>query len=517
MTALTQVRTRIDQLTTRVAEVVDGFTDRVAEQWSSELEAIRRRPLIHQWLPRALFVAMVVWYFVQFSVLVWKRHEYFGTFDYDLGMYDQGIWLLSQGRGFMTVRGMHVFGHHANLGYLFFVPAYWLGAGPHFLNLMNTLAVTAGAVPLYFLGRRGLRSDWAGLILAGTYLFHFIPQWMIQETFHPENFAAAFLLGAFYFATTGAWRWYWVCTVLALIWKEDVGLYVVMMGVVVYFVFGARRVGVWTTLAGAAWFLFATRAIIPFFSPEGAVFDNLFGALGSTATEVVRNSIAHPTMVGRILGDHGAEQGAIRIIRPYGYVPLGAPHIMLMGLPQHIINFLSAQNFTWNPEAHYVMLPFTSATLAAARTVMTRSRVWLGWVLLGVMVIGVASTQEQGTGPWTDRSRTGIWPTVDTPANADLRRVMKLIPDDAVVSTSYYVVPHLAHRPEIYTFPNPWRSQNFGTKGETRDPGRVDYVLLHRDRLQGPDAVLFDQILNSGDFAVREQVGDLYLLERRRS
>jgi len=83
------------------------------------------------------------------------------------------------------------------------------------------------------------------------------------------------------------------------------------------------------------------------------------------------------------------------------------------------------------------------------------------------------------------------------------------------VSTAYYIVPHLSHRPEVYTFPNPWRSQNFGVHGETRNPSRVQYLLLNRDPLQGEDKTLFEQILASGEFEVLEQIGDLYLLKRR--
>src|SRR5262249_40167475 len=154
-----------------------------------------------------------------------------------------------------------------------------------------------------------LRSDWAGLILAAVFLFHFIPQWMIQETFHPENIAAPALLGAFYFASVQQWKWYWWCVAFALIWQEDVAVYVLMMGLVVVILYRARRVGFGTMLLGAAWFLFTTRLVIPAFSPSGAVYDSLFGALGPTATDVVLNSIKHPTLFGRTLAEHKAEDG----------------------------------------------------------------------------------------------------------------------------------------------------------------------------------------------------------------
>jgi uncharacterized membrane protein len=225
-------------------------------------------------LPQALLIALMVLYYYTFERLVWARHVHFNTYDYDLGLNSQASWLLANGRGFMTTRGMQVFGHHFSPGYLLFAPAYWLGAGAQFLGVVNTAAITLGAVPLYALGRHHLKSDWFGLGIATAYLFHFLPQWLIWESFHPENIAMPALFAAFYFATTRRWRWYWVAVVFALLWKEDVALVVVMLGIFVFFFFKNRRVGALTFAAGATWFLIATKLIQPYFSPAGAVYDS---------------------------------------------------------------------------------------------------------------------------------------------------------------------------------------------------------------------------------------------------
>ena len=42
---------------------------------------------------------------IVFGRLIWLRHARYGTFDFDLGHHDQAIWLLSQGKGFITVSG----------------------------------------------------------------------------------------------------------------------------------------------------------------------------------------------------------------------------------------------------------------------------------------------------------------------------------------------------------------------------------------------------------------------------
>ena len=74
-----------------------------------------------------LFVCIVVW-IAWFFRLPLVRHERFQTFGFDLGIYDQGVWLLSQFRDpFVTVRGLDLFGHHMNPFLLVLAPFYRCG------------------------------------------------------------------------------------------------------------------------------------------------------------------------------------------------------------------------------------------------------------------------------------------------------------------------------------------------------------------------------------------------------
>ena len=85
-------------------------------------------------------IGMIAAYVAVFGTLTWRQQSNFGTFGFDMGIYDQGIWLMSRFKDpFITVRGLDWFGHHV-IGITFlFVPFYWLGAGPHFLYLVETV------------------------------------------------------------------------------------------------------------------------------------------------------------------------------------------------------------------------------------------------------------------------------------------------------------------------------------------------------------------------------------------
>ncbi|MEZ5322120.1 MAG: DUF2079 domain-containing protein [Microthrixaceae bacterium] len=538
-----RLRGWVDAVFDRALAPFDGAVVAVKTGLAPLRERMDRWPWLRRRLPFALTVALCLSYFVVFEQLVWLRHSHYGTFDYDLGMYDQGIWQLAHGRGFMTVRGMHVFGHHANLGYLLFVPFYWVGiGGPQFLDFVNTAAVVAVAVPVYALARRHLRSSWAGLGLVVAYLFHFAPQWKIQETFHPESLAAPLIGGAIYFASVRRWRPYALCLLGAIIWKEDVAIVVAMIGLAVLVGLRDWKVGLATVLGGTAWFLVATKLFMPYFADGAAVFDSLFGPLGSNATEVVRNSVAHPSRLVTTVQCHGFFDGRLEslrtprtgvlcptlidvaaradalargervepyglttMMRPYGYLAFGNPMTLLTGLPQHVVNSATTANFTWNLRWHYAMFPYLGVLFGSVLTVVRRRRRLFAYAMVVVMLVFTATGRAEGVGPWTDNYRAGYWPLQETAYQRELTRAIAGIGDEERVSASYFLVPHLAHRRYIYTFPNPWHGSNYGAGGtrvELPDQNTIDVLVVNRLALNDQDRTLLDAIMASGQFTV---------------
>ena len=87
--------------------------------------------------------------------------------------------------------------------------------------------------------------------------------------------------------------------------------------------------------------------------------------------------------------------------------------------------------------------------------------------------------------------------------------------DDAVAAT-YNFVPHLTHRRNIYTFPNPWQASNWGVRNEDQhDPATVDWLIIDRTTLgPGPEALL-EEILATGEWEVRSTTDDVLVAQRR--
>ena len=191
--------------------------------------------------------AMVVGWSAVFIVLGWIRQERFATFSFDLGIYDQAVWLLSRFHDpFVTVRGLEFFGHHVNPILLLFVPFYWLGAGPLFLLSAQVVVQASGAIAIFLLARDRIHDRWLAVALAAVLLLNPTYQWLTWEFFHPD----ARRRSRHCCSRTGRrgptrWKWFVLFAVLAAACKEDVALAIAVMGVLIA-VRGNRKIGLLT-------------------------------------------------------------------------------------------------------------------------------------------------------------------------------------------------------------------------------------------------------------------------------
>ena len=83
--------------------------------------------------PQSALALMIGLYVYVFGRLTWAQQSNYATFGFDMGVFDQEIWLFSRFKEpFITLRGLNGWANHVNPNVYLLVPFYWLGAGPHF-------------------------------------------------------------------------------------------------------------------------------------------------------------------------------------------------------------------------------------------------------------------------------------------------------------------------------------------------------------------------------------------------
>ena len=500
------------------AELRAVGTDVTAVDRRSVAPAVRARAqavVAHVGLPEATLAALIAAWIIVFTRLPQLRHDRYGTFGFDLGIYDQGTWLLSQFKDpFVTIRGLEIFGHHANFILLAFVPFYWLGAGPIFLLVVQVLAQASGAVALYLLARDLLRSRWAGVAIATAFLLNPTNQWLTWEFFHPDAVAIGPLLFAYWAARAGRWRWFTAAAVLALLCKEDVALALVVLGLILVFR-GHRRRGLVVAMLSAAWFLFCTRVLIPWQNGIGPFYDTFFGDLGKSPTEVVYNSIRHPSETWTLATADDRRTWYWKMLAPWGLLPLLDLGALLIAGPMIFVNVLTAFPYTRDYRFHYSALVLCGTAVATVEAIAWISRqarrgfaVTRNALVILVLVTAFVCTRMWGASPLAS-DYDSIWPLRSDPRTALKTAAIAMVPSDASLSTAYNIAPHVTHREKVYEFPVPWCNINWGVDGENLDdPGQVQWLLIDRNLVTSPrDQALLDDLLSNEFAVVSEQNG----------
>ncbi len=459
-------------------------------------------------IPRATLVLLgiVTVYVVVFGTLTWRQQSNFGTFGFDMGIYDQGIWLVSRFREpMLTVRGLNYFGHHVNIITLLFVPFYWLGAGPHFLYLVETIVMAIGAVPIYLLVRDKLGDQNVALVPAAAYLLFPSLEWINWWHFHPDALIITPLLFAWLYAQRKQWKWFSVAVVCALLAKEDAALAVFVMGGILFFK-GERKWGLRAVGAGVVWFMICTKLIIPIANGGKAPFyEEFFPGFGHSIFAIAWNIVRHPSKVYDVAFMHDQLTYYRQMLLPVGLLPFVAPVVLLVGGPQTLVNVVSAHSPTHDIRFHYSSIVIAAIFLATAEgfvKVAKRGELWKTAVVSLLVLSSVMANHEWSPSPIGRQYKSGIWAQPQL-KHAAINEAIKLLkPSDGVTAT-YYIVPHITHRTYAYEFPNPFRVANWGVNGEDPPRKSTSTVLLLDVSLNGSDDPLYQDLVKpDGPFKI---------------
>jgi len=451
----------------------------------------------------------VVVFAYTFGSLGVQNHRNFGTWSYDMGIYDQAIWLISRGDSFMSVRGMNVWGHHVNPILVLLAPFYWFGAGPEFLYVVQACGLAVGAVPLYLIARDKFRTPWMGLLFAVVYLMYVPVQWISWAMFHPEALVIAPLLFAWWFATKQRWGWFYGMVLVALSTREDTALAVIMMGLVLLVYLrdatDYRRVArmcVGVVALGAFWYLASTRLILPAFNDgkEPFYITFFYGNYGDNMPEILTTILSEPDKVVHDAVQHDRLEFYKQMSWPLGWVYLANPLALLMALPQLLASVIGLSPYARMVKYQYTSVMIAPMMIASVHGAFMFWRFRIARTVLPVWMLLCSYTANVAWSPSElNKEAFGVW-SQPNPRHESLRVALTYIPDGASVSASYQLLPHLSHRNHIYDWPNPFTPAVWGNDdcADLPDPTTIEYVALDRSQVGDNNRALFDNMLKEG-------------------
>jgi uncharacterized membrane protein len=443
------------------------------------------------------------------------RHALFQSSAFDLGIYDQVVYLMSQGQSpISSFLEFHHLGNHAAWAVYPLGLLYKIYPNVHWLLAVQAVALALGALPTWSLARQAGLTERQAIAMAVVYLLYPLVFNVNLFDFHPEVMALPALLGAILAARLNRLWWFTLAIVFVLGCKAVLSITVAAMGVWLLLFEKKRRCGAMALFLGAAWFLIASQVIIPSFSGNQPAAVHRYSYLGNSVLEIAKNLILKPWLVLNRIDVIDNLKYFVQLLLPviWGLAPQHlAP--LVSALPMLALNAISEVEYQRSLEFQYSIpvLPFlllaVISTLAAGRGLLQNRRAIVLWSLLSFLAVA---------------KYTHFWSTylVSLDTWQATREAISEIQTKGGVLTTNSIAPHLTNRSVVKLALAETPTADVAAAAST-DFAKIDYILLearHPSYLSTPEfiASLVEQFKKDESFELRYQRDDVYLFVKKR-
>ncbi len=415
--------------------------------------------------PKTLLWTATAAYAAGFGALSILQYRAYNTGRFDLGNMAQAVWTTAHGHPLeiTNLRGEQVsrLGSHVDPILVAFAPLWWIWPSAAMLVAAQAVAISLGALPVFWLARKHLGSEQAALGFALAYLLYPAVQWLTLNEFHPVALACPLLLFAFWYLDEDRLWPFAVFALLAALTKEEIPLVIAGMGLWYGIARKQWRVGGAIAVLGVCLTAISVEVVLPHFN-EGAPsgFYERYGSLGHSPGGILKTVFTDPGKVLSTVFDGDGVHYLLDLFVPLLLLVVASPVALLAAVPELGLNLLSATDTQSSIHHHYtagLIPPLIVATvLGAAR--LTRSRPGLRVPLAMALVVAmVAANFVLGAVPvWRDlpggqsyRAYASHVATHDRITD----RALRMIPDGAVVSATNSLGSHLSGRRRFLSFP----------------------------------------------------------------
>ena len=453
-----------DERVSEIASVTsEGTSVELVRRWVlqqvAKYSTISKR-LDRPYLRHLPMACLVLFYIIWFTILSLRLFNTYQSPPFDLSIGDQGLWLLSHFKDpFITVMGRNLFADHTSFIFLLIVPFYRLFPEPQGILILQAILIGASAIPIYMVARQRIGGILIPTALGATFLLNPLLQQENLEQFHPEAFQVLIISIAIYAALNSRGRMLAAMVVLSLLVKEDAAVYTVALGIWVYF----RRNRRWGTIIVASSIIYAVIAvevIIPLLLGTGSLYGSFipFGGIFGTIREI----LIHPgTFLTYILSTDRLFY-MWQLIIPFGGIFLLAPEIAAIALLAIGENVLSNLPYMHLLPYHYSLGIIPILAMGTVFAIGRQHRARRRLVLTGfVVLMALWSCLIWGVLPFSQVKVSGGIASGSTEL-ANVQAIEHDIPPSAPVSAWYPYVSHIDQRTQIYVWPNPYSTVNWG-------------------------------------------------------
>jgi len=402
--------------------------------------------------PRRILVwSALLFSAITFAVSWWRWWTFqYGTFD--LAFYVQSLWLALRGQWMVSLLNVPLMGNHAEPIVFLLTPLFAICPHPMLFVAVQTLAFATMPFTAYRIGKHLNLEPRAALLMALATIVTPATFSIGVYEFHPEALSAPLLLLLIEARLAERYGRYWLWFLAVLGVKENMAP-LLMMFCGVLAVVEWKRPRKWQFLwnvvpavVAMAWLLVYGKVISPALNAGNVDYLQLYGHLGATPPEIIRNFFVAPSRAFNTV-KVALTQGNMlpALLLPMLLLPLFRPRWLLIASPllaQHLLSFRYSE---WSLGAHYPA-PFLPLFWVAAAEALRRLR---SQTATAAAVLAACALSHLRFG-----EARGVVAEIPRLGSELEEREWKAamiadIPADASVTASLGFVPHLAAREHL--------------------------------------------------------------------
>ena len=425
---------------------------------------------------KILWLAIIIYFFI-FSFFSILKYNAYNMAMLDLGRMDQAIWNTSQGRLFAcTFESGNICRliEHSEFIFVLIAPFYLLYSDPKVILIIQTLVISLGALPIYWLARKRLSSSFAPLCFSLAYLLYPSLQYGNLADFHPDMLATTFFLFTFYYLDCENWFKYFVFLLLSLLCKEYASLIVVMLGIYIFIAKRNNKFASITFFLGISWFLMTYKVIPKYLNVNTKEILGIqyYAGFGQSIEEVFKSIVFHPVKTILHFVTFKKLTNLVLLFLPVGFLPLFNLPILLIILPV-FIGVILTPFFSYANHHNGMLIPFIFiSSIGAGQYLINKFNLKFKNITyaVGIFVFSSSLLSNIFYGPsplsWRfwNKASYRYWNNLHqfrvTEHDRIADKIIKMIPQEARVSASNHLASHLSQRETIYHFPQPKNFNN---------------------------------------------------------
>ncbi len=431
--------------------------------------------------------AIAVTFFVSLTTVA--QHLVFGTSTFDFGIFVQMFHSMAEDFTAVTTcerdKLLSHFYVHASYIYYLFAPFYWLFPSENTLLIGQAILAMGGIIPLFMMARKHEYKGFGLVAICMIYVFYTGVLGPCYYSFHENAFLPTLLMWTLYAMDQRKYKLLYLMAFLVCIVKEDAPLYIICIGMYLFFSEKSRKRfhGLILTAASAIYFVLIMDFLVR--SGDGQMMtSSRFGHLMITPEDgfggMAWNILRNPAYFISLFIQEDTLLFFLQTMIPLLFLPFATTkiHRYLLFLPYLIMNLVIGADYGYAADMGFQYI-FGPACLLIylfmvncddmerhKRNILSSAAAVTAFITCITMLSGELSSWE------SYKTRRDYFQSIED--------CLDTIPENGSVVLNTWLLPHVADRAEVYTLDN--NDYIIDAATETfqgiKEPGRYDFFVL---------------------------------------